>query len=142
MQLRLELWCSSLQTRCSMLMLCFLLQEICHRDLKLENTLLDGNPSPRLKICDFGYSKVNSISHKISLSEDIFGAFVSFFNFFCSFLFNLIFNCSLLYCTLNLSQQLELLHTLLQRFCHERSMTERYLVCVWIFITFTKKYFY
>ncbi|KOM32517.1 hypothetical protein LR48_Vigan01g207300 [Vigna angularis] len=31
--------------------------EICHRDLKLENTLLDGKPSPRLKICDFGYSK-------------------------------------------------------------------------------------
>ncbi|CAN1259039.1 Serine/threonine-protein kinase SAPK3 [Linum perenne] len=34
-----------------------LLQEICHRDLKLENTLLDGSPAPRLKICDFGYSK-------------------------------------------------------------------------------------
>ncbi|XP_023926015.1 serine/threonine-protein kinase SAPK3 isoform X1 [Quercus suber] len=34
-----------------------LLQEICHRDLKLENTLLDGSPTPRLKICDFGYSK-------------------------------------------------------------------------------------
>ncbi|GAA0162443.1 non-receptor serine/threonine protein kinase [Lithospermum erythrorhizon] len=31
--------------------------EICHRDLKLENTLLDGSPSPRVKICDFGYSK-------------------------------------------------------------------------------------
>lgn len=31
--------------------------EICHRDLKLENTLLDGTPTPRLKICDFGYSK-------------------------------------------------------------------------------------
>ncbi|KAL4341542.1 hypothetical protein GQ457_08G025870 [Hibiscus cannabinus] len=31
--------------------------QICHRDLKLENTLLDGSPSPRLKICDFGYSK-------------------------------------------------------------------------------------
>lgn len=31
--------------------------EICHRDLKLENTLLDGSPIPRLKICDFGYSK-------------------------------------------------------------------------------------
>ncbi|KAI5071590.1 hypothetical protein GOP47_0013841 [Adiantum capillus-veneris] len=31
---------------------------ICHRDLKLENTLLDGtSPTPRLKICDFGYSK-------------------------------------------------------------------------------------
>lgn len=35
-----------------------LLQEICHRDLKLENTLLDGSTTPRLKICDFGYSKV------------------------------------------------------------------------------------
>ncbi|KAK9868215.1 hypothetical protein WJX84_001094 [Apatococcus fuscideae] len=32
---------------------------VCHRDLKLENTLLDGRPAPRLKICDFGYSKSN-----------------------------------------------------------------------------------
>ncbi|CAL0318525.1 unnamed protein product [Lupinus luteus] len=32
-------------------------RQICHRDLKLENTLLDGSPAPRLKICDFGYSK-------------------------------------------------------------------------------------
>ncbi|KAG1342339.1 serine/threonine-protein kinase SAPK1 [Cocos nucifera] len=31
--------------------------QICHRDLKLENTLLDGNEAPRIKICDFGYSK-------------------------------------------------------------------------------------
>ncbi|CAJ1938315.1 unnamed protein product [Sphenostylis stenocarpa] len=31
--------------------------EICHRDLKLENTLLDGSSANRLKICDFGYSK-------------------------------------------------------------------------------------
>ncbi|KAJ0026086.1 hypothetical protein Pint_07419 [Pistacia integerrima] len=31
--------------------------EICHRDLKLENTLLDGSPTPSVKICDFGYSK-------------------------------------------------------------------------------------
>uniref|UniRef100_A0A0E0EGL9 non-specific serine/threonine protein kinase n=1 Tax=Oryza meridionalis TaxID=40149 RepID=A0A0E0EGL9_9ORYZ len=31
--------------------------EICHRDLKLENTLLDGSLTPRVKICDFGYSK-------------------------------------------------------------------------------------
>lgn len=30
---------------------------VCHRDLKLENTLLDGSPAPLLKICDFGYSK-------------------------------------------------------------------------------------
>jgi serine/threonine protein kinase len=37
---------------------CFDSQQICHRDLKLENTLLDGSPAPRLKICDFGYSKV------------------------------------------------------------------------------------
>uniref|UniRef100_A0A453G0T8 non-specific serine/threonine protein kinase n=1 Tax=Aegilops tauschii subsp. strangulata TaxID=200361 RepID=A0A453G0T8_AEGTS len=32
--------------------------QICHRDLKLENVLLDGSAAPRLKICDFGYSKV------------------------------------------------------------------------------------
>ncbi|CAM8980195.1 unnamed protein product [Rhodiola kirilowii] len=31
--------------------------QVCHRDLKLENTLLDGSDVPRLKICDFGYSK-------------------------------------------------------------------------------------
>lgn len=31
--------------------------QICHRDLKLENTLLDGSSESRLKICDFGYSK-------------------------------------------------------------------------------------
>ncbi|KAE8701220.1 Serine/threonine-protein kinase SRK2E [Hibiscus syriacus] len=35
---------------------------VCHRDLKLENTLLDGSPAPRLKICDFGYSK-SSVLH-------------------------------------------------------------------------------
>ncbi|PHT68186.1 hypothetical protein T459_27673 [Capsicum annuum] len=32
-------------------------EQVCHRDLKLENTLLDGSPAPWLKICDFGYSK-------------------------------------------------------------------------------------
>ncbi|KAI4325973.1 hypothetical protein MLD38_031331 [Melastoma candidum] len=36
--------------------------QICHRDLKLENTLSDGSPVPRLKICDFGYSK-SSLLH-------------------------------------------------------------------------------
>ncbi|KAJ7946602.1 Protein kinase [Quillaja saponaria] len=36
--------------------------QICHRDLKLENTLLDGSPAPRLKVCDFGYSK-SSLLH-------------------------------------------------------------------------------
>ncbi|MBA0617018.1 hypothetical protein Godav_026495 [Gossypium davidsonii] len=37
-------------------------EQVCHRDLKLENTLLDGSPAPRLKICDFGYSK-SSVLH-------------------------------------------------------------------------------
>lgn len=33
-------------------------QNICSRDIKLENTLVKGNPAnPVLKICDFGYSK-------------------------------------------------------------------------------------
>ncbi|MFS7984319.1 putative protein kinase CAMK-OST1L family [Helianthus anomalus] len=32
--------------------------QVCHRDLKLENMLLDGSQAPRFKICDFGYSKV------------------------------------------------------------------------------------
>uniref|UniRef100_A0ACD6A5D8 Uncharacterized protein n=1 Tax=Avena sativa TaxID=4498 RepID=A0ACD6A5D8_AVESA len=36
--------------------------QLCHRDLKLENTLLDGSTAPRLKICDFGYSK-SSVLH-------------------------------------------------------------------------------
>ncbi|OIV92890.1 hypothetical protein TanjilG_01024 [Lupinus angustifolius] len=36
--------------------------QVCHRDLKLENTLLDGSSEPRLKICDFGYSK-SSVLH-------------------------------------------------------------------------------
>lgn len=30
---------------------------VAHRDLKLENVLLDGSPKGLLKICDFGYSK-------------------------------------------------------------------------------------
>lgn len=32
---------------------------VVHRDLKLENTLLhiEGDHAPRIKICDFGYSK-------------------------------------------------------------------------------------
>ncbi|KAJ6798154.1 putative serine/threonine-protein kinase SAPK7 [Iris pallida] len=36
--------------------------QVCHRDLKLENTLLDDSPAPVLKICDFGYSK-SSLLH-------------------------------------------------------------------------------
>ena len=30
---------------------------VVNRDIKLENTLLDGGRRPLLKICDFGYSK-------------------------------------------------------------------------------------
>jgi serine/threonine protein kinase len=33
-------------------------QGVFHRDLKLENTVLDGGQVPSLKICDFGCSKV------------------------------------------------------------------------------------
>ncbi|KAM0012704.1 putative protein kinase CAMK-OST1L family [Helianthus debilis subsp. tardiflorus] len=36
--------------------------QICHRDLKLENTLLHESSTTRLKICDFGYSK-SSVLH-------------------------------------------------------------------------------
>ncbi len=40
-----------------------MLQGVFHRDLKLENTLIDRQPNsaPRLKICDFGYSKVQHV---------------------------------------------------------------------------------
>jgi serine/threonine-protein kinase SRK2 len=30
---------------------------VANRDIKLENTLLDGSPKPLIKLCDFGYSK-------------------------------------------------------------------------------------
>lgn len=40
--------------------ICLLMKQVCHRDLKLENTLLDGDPALHLKICDFGYSKVRA----------------------------------------------------------------------------------
>lgn len=36
----------------------FFVQGVANRDIKLENALLDSNPRPLLKICDFGYSKV------------------------------------------------------------------------------------
>ena len=37
------------------------MQGVCHRDLKLENILLDNSSPPHIKICDFGYSKVGTI---------------------------------------------------------------------------------
>ena len=33
-----------------------------NRDVKLENTLLDGSRRPLLKLCDFGYSKADTDS--------------------------------------------------------------------------------
>jgi serine/threonine-protein kinase SRK2 len=44
---------------CLLHLTCCAAQGVCHRDLKLENTLLDGSPAPRVKLCDFGYSKVS-----------------------------------------------------------------------------------
>ena len=38
-------------------------QGVASRDIKLENTLLDGSPRPLLKICDFGYSKAGQPKH-------------------------------------------------------------------------------
>ena len=30
---------------------------VAHRDLKLDNVVLDDNAPPRLKLCDFGFAK-------------------------------------------------------------------------------------
>ncbi len=30
---------------------------VAHRDLKLDNIVLDGNVPPRIKVCDFGFAK-------------------------------------------------------------------------------------
>jgi serine/threonine protein kinase len=43
---------------------CAAAQGVCHRDLKLENTLLDGSKAPKVKICDFGYSKVGGTTYQ------------------------------------------------------------------------------
>lgn len=56
------------------------LKEVCHRDLKLENTLLDGSAAPRLKICDFGYSKVLDLPFSICLCPFIIWIFAVFCN--------------------------------------------------------------
>ena len=33
-------------------------QNVAHRDLKLDNTLLDEHDPPHVKICDFGFAKL------------------------------------------------------------------------------------
>ncbi|KAL6636467.1 hypothetical protein ACP70R_024039 [Stipagrostis hirtigluma subsp. patula] len=42
--------------------------QVYHRDLKLENTLLDGSDAPRLKICEFGYSKFSVLHSQPTLT--------------------------------------------------------------------------
>ena len=49
--------CSSHAMLKRLQLMLLLMQGVCHRDLKLDNTLLDGSTPPRLKICDFGFSK-------------------------------------------------------------------------------------
>ena len=39
-----------------------ILQGFASRDIKLDNVLLDGSRRPLMKLCDFGYSKVNGQS--------------------------------------------------------------------------------
>lgn len=85
------------------------MKQICHRDLKLENTLLDGSPAPRLKICDFGYSKV----------YDECCLLLPF-----SVLRSLLFD-SLLFFTRNQNQLLALLLTLHQRCYFVKNMMAR-----------------
>lgn len=59
--------------------LVLVLKLICHRDLKLENTLLDGSMAPRVKICDFGYSKVTKKLWKLIFILQIKSFFLSSF---------------------------------------------------------------
>ncbi|XP_057747515.1 serine/threonine-protein kinase SAPK1 isoform X1 [Arachis stenosperma] len=61
--------------------------EICHRDLKLENTLLDGSTAPRLKICDFGYSKARNLLHNFNEHVSCFTQKPSNIVFYFSILF-------------------------------------------------------
>lgn len=107
-----------------------LLQEICHRDLKLENTLLDGSTTPRLKICDFGYSKVFFLQWSS----------LPWFNFRVIYLLSDLFHscllCSLVCCTRNLNLLWARLHTLHPRFSPERNMMEKYELFMNLLFTF------
>ncbi|KAG4397227.1 hypothetical protein GLYMA_10G108000v4 [Glycine max] len=43
--------------------------EVCHRDLKLENTLLDGSLTLHFNICDFGYSKMGTFLLTLEIAD-------------------------------------------------------------------------
>ena len=60
-------------------------KQVCHRDLKLENTLLDGSTAPRLKICDFGYSKVQYLLKQDTTCFTVAGLQFSATNMFTLF---------------------------------------------------------
>ncbi|KAL2600042.1 hypothetical protein AAZV13_10G087800 [Glycine max] len=45
--------------------------EVCHRDLKLENTLLDGSLTLHFNICDFGYSKMGTFLLTLELEKNL-----------------------------------------------------------------------
>ena len=48
-----------------------LLQGVANRDIKLENTLLQGFPRPLIKICDFGYSKAGRRCSPLTLHSSM-----------------------------------------------------------------------
>jgi serine/threonine protein kinase len=75
LQLNKVFACQGLCLNCHHLLI---LQKICHRDLKLENTLLDGSTAPRVKICDFGYSKVFLPIYLICSLQNILNCYITF----------------------------------------------------------------
>lgn len=94
----------------------------------MENTLLDGSPTPQLKICDFGYSKVDNL-----LSNTIIIYYLSYsVNYYTSgslssAFFVFLIHYSPLYYTHNQNRLLGHQHILHRRFYHERSTMARYL---------------
>jgi len=56
--------------------------KVAHRDLKLDNTLVDENDPPLVKICDFGFSKIfgskskmhSQIGTPVYMSPELIGA--------------------------------------------------------------------
>ena len=91
------------------------MQQICHRDLKLENTLLDGSAAPRLKICDFSYSKVVISSNLHYLSSSLVVSISLISEPYTSH------QCYIR----NPNQQWEHQHISPQRCCPEKNMMER-----------------
>ena len=75
-----------------------IVKQICHRDLKLENTLLDGSTAPRLKICDFGYSKV-LLAPNLLYYGYWYGVWLPWYSGYTYIMQHDMINWSLLYCS-------------------------------------------